>query len=168
MLVTEKFGKVTVAAILDNPDKFHGARFADPLEPDYGNDRRIARANLKAAGKPYLWSHAHGGQRFTLHRAMQTVRLEGGELQTISRKLLELMRLDGVVFAREGELVRLTDGMAYPVSSEWLQWYLTGLARFEKFDKRSEEWKAVDCPLSLARSLARFRETGTFRPSKAF
>ena len=153
VLHLEKFGKVTVAAILDNPNKFHGARCADPLEPDYGNDKRIAWINLKAAGKPYIWSHAHGGQRFTLHRAMQTVQLAAGELQTISAKLLELMQLDGVVFAREGELVRLTEGAAYPVSNEWLQWYLSGLARFEKFDKRSEEWKTVDCPLSLARSL---------------
>lgn len=153
VLHLEKFGKVTVAAILDNPDKFHGARCADPLEPDYGNDQRIALINLKAAGKPYIWSHAHGGQRFTLHRAMQTVQLADGELQDICRKLLELMRLDGVVFARGGELVRLTDGAAYPVSSEWLQWYLAGLARFEKFDKRSEEWKVTDCPLPLARSL---------------
>ena len=126
-----------MAQVLDNVDKFHGERCADPLEPDYGNDPRIARLNLRAAGKPYIWSYAHGGQRFTLHRAMQTVRIEGGELQTISAKLLELMRLDGVVFAREGELVRLTDGAPYPVSKEWLQWYLTGLARFEKWDARS-------------------------------
>jgi hypothetical protein len=152
-LVAEKYGRVTVAAILDNPDKFHGARFADPLEPDYGNDRRIARANLKAAGKPYIWSHAHGGQRFTLHRALQTVRLIGGELQTISGKLLELMRLDGVVFAREGELVRLTNGVTYTVSKEWLQWYLAGLARFETWDGRTKAWKVADCPLRQAASL---------------
>ncbi|WP_150109508.1 hypothetical protein [Syntrophobacter fumaroxidans] len=153
VLFSENFGQVTVAEILDNPDKFHNTRFADPLEPEYGNDRRIARANLKAAGKPYLWSHAHGGQRFTLRRAVQTVTLEGGELQNISRKLLELMRLDGVVFAREDELVRLTDGAAHPVSHEWLQWHLTGIARFVQFDSRSKKEKIVDCPLSLARSI---------------
>ncbi len=154
VLVAEKFGKVTVAQMLDNPDKYHGTRFADPLEPDYANDRRIAFVNLKAAGRPYLFSHAHGGQRFSLHRAMQTVRLEGGELQAISRKLLELMRLDYVVFARGSELARLTPtGEALPVTAEWLQWYLAGVARFEQWDGRAKKMKTVDCPLSLARSI---------------
>lgn len=154
VLHLEKHGKVSVAAILDNPDKFHGARCADPLEPDYANDRRIAFVNLKAAGKPYLFSHAHGGQRFSLHRAMQTVTLEGGELQGISRKLLELMRLDGVVYARGTELARLTPtGEALPVTAEWLQWYATGLARFEQWDARAKKTKPVDCPLTLARSI---------------
>lgn len=154
VLVSESFGQVSVAEILDNPDKFHGTRFAHPLEPEYGNDRRIARANLKAAGQPYIFSHAHGGQRFTLHRAVQTVTLEGGELPNISRKLLELMRLDGVVFTRADELVRLTEGAAHPVSHEWLQWYLTGLARFVQFDRRNKKEKMIDCPLSLARSIS--------------
>jgi hypothetical protein len=153
VLHLEKQGRVAVATILDNPSKYHNARCADPLEPEYGNDRRIAWINLKAAGKPYLFSHAHGGQRFTLHRALQTLHIEGGELQTIAGKLLELMRLDGVVFARGNELVRLADDTAYPVSADWLVWYLTGLAHFEKWDGRKEAWKAVDCPLSLARSI---------------
>ncbi len=154
VLHLEKHGNVSVAAILDNPDKFHGARCADPLEPSYANDRRIAFVNLKAAGRPYLFSHAHGGQRFSLHRAMQTVTLEGGELQTISGKLLSLMRLDGVVFARGTELARLTPtGEALPVTAEWLQWYLAGVARFEQWDGRAKTMKTVDCPLSLARSI---------------
>ncbi len=74
-------------------------------------------------------------------------------MQNLTAKCLELMRLDGVVYAREGEFVRLSDGKPYPVSAEWLAWYLTGLLQFQKFDKRSEKWKITDCPLTLARTL---------------
>ncbi len=153
-LLSEKYGTVTVGQVLNNPDKFHGARFADPLEPEYsGGDHRIAWVNLRTAGRPYLYSHAHWGTRFTLHRAVQVVQIQGGELQELTAKCLELMSLDGTVYAREGELVRLCDGKAFPVSPEWLAWYLTGLLQFQKWDKRSEEWKIIDCPLTLARTL---------------
>jgi hypothetical protein len=153
-LVSEKYGIITVGQILDNPDKFHGARFADPLEPEYsGGDKRIAIVNLRNAGKPYIWSHAHGGTRFSLHRTVQVVQIQGGELPNLTAKSLELMRLDGVIYAREVELVRLSDGKPYPVSAEWLAWYLTGLLQFQKWDGRSEGWKIVDCPLTLARTL---------------
>lgn len=107
-IITEKHGVLTVGQILDMPEKYHGARCHDPLEPDYGgNDNRIGKINLRAVGKPYLWSFAHGGTRYALHRAIKTIRLEGGELQSITLKVLELIRLDGAIFERGGELVRL-------------------------------------------------------------
>lgn len=152
-LVSAKHGPVTVGEVLDNPSKYHNTRFADPLEPDYGNDPRIAVANLRAAGKPYIFSHAHGGRRFTLHRALQTIRIEGGELPGITAKALELMRLDGKVFDRDGELVRLDQGQAFTVSAPWLLFYLTGLARFEKRDMRAKKTLPADCPERLAKTV---------------
>lgn len=152
VLHSAKHGKVTVATMLDNPAKYHGDRCADPLEPDYGNDKRIAWANLQAAGKPYIWSWAHGGQRYSLHRAVETIRIQGGELPRHVARMLELMRLDGAIFDR-GELIRLADGRAFPVSSEWLQVYLTGLARFEKFDARTDAWKQIDCPKDFPKTI---------------
>ena len=58
---------VTVAEVLADPDRFHEARFADPLEPDYANDKRIAYVNLRAE-KPYLYSHIHGGMLYRLYK----------------------------------------------------------------------------------------------------
>lgn len=60
--------RVTVRALLDNPTVWHEQRFADPLEPDYGGDKRIAYADL-TAGRPSIYSHAHGGRRFYLVRS---------------------------------------------------------------------------------------------------
>lgn len=153
VLHSARYGKVSVGTILDNPEKYHGDRFADPLEPEYGNDQRIAWANLRSAGKPYIWSWAHGGQKFTLHRNIENIRIEGGDRPQIVSRLLELMRLDGSIFDRGGELVRLAGGRTYPVTTEWLQLYLGGLARFEKFDKRSDDWREIDCPKELAQAI---------------
>jgi hypothetical protein len=47
--------EVTVSELLDNRDRYHGARCHDPVEPDYP-DERIAYINLRAGGRPYIWS----------------------------------------------------------------------------------------------------------------
>ena len=64
-LMTPDSKVVTVAEVLADQDRFHEARFADPLEPEYANDNRIAYVNLKAE-KPYLYSHVHGGMLYRL------------------------------------------------------------------------------------------------------
>ena len=33
---------ITVGEVLADPEKWHQARFADPLEPEYRDDKRIA------------------------------------------------------------------------------------------------------------------------------
>lgn len=54
----------TVADVMADKAAFHNKRLADPLEPDYGNDRRIAV--LYTDGRePLIVSHAHGGQQYT-------------------------------------------------------------------------------------------------------
>lgn len=66
MLLRTDTGKtVTVGEIMADPEKWRGQRFGDPLEPDYGNDRRIAVLGEKG-GKWGIYSHAHGGVRYAL------------------------------------------------------------------------------------------------------
>lgn len=43
---------MTVKTSLDDRKLWHGQRFADPLEPDYHNDHRIARAFSSALVAP--------------------------------------------------------------------------------------------------------------------
>lgn len=149
---------ITVGQLLDQPDRYHNRRCADPIEPDYRGDRRIAWINLRNAGRAYVYSHAHGGCRYTLHRATRTLRLIGGELHEEVRQILELMQLDGTVFDRGGELVRVNDaGAVYPVTPEWLTVHLNALIRFERQDRRSQQWYAVDCPLDLAKRIIAMR-----------
>lgn len=146
--------RVTVGDLLDNPDRWHGERFHDPLEPCYSNsDRRIAVANLKSGGTPLIYSHAHGGQRFQLLRPAQQLKLQQGELPQVLPKILERIRLDGEIFERAGLLVRLADGELMPVEKAWLQTHLESCFRLLMFDSRSGEWSVRDCPDKLAMRL---------------
>lgn len=146
--------RVEVGQLLDDPDRYHGKRCRDPLEPDYRDDNRISWINLRNAGRPYIYSHAHGGRRFRLHRALHTMQLIRGELHRHVQRVLELMKVDGRVFERGGELVRVgEDGRVHPLTCEWLAVYLTGLIRFTKFIGNPPVPTPADCPLSLAKSV---------------
>lgn len=153
-LIHSNGDRVTVGDLLDNPDRWHGERFHDPLEPEYPNgDRRIAWANLKSGGAPYIWSHAHGGTRYRLMRPALRLQLQPGEMPTTVGKVLEVLRLNGEVFERAGCLVRLADGEAVLVEKAWLQTYLEGVFRFERYNGSYKEWRASDCPDNLAQRL---------------
>lgn len=146
--------KVTVGELLDNPDRWHGERFHDPLEPEYsGSDCRIAWANLKSGGAPYIYSHAHGGTRYRLLRPVQQLQLQAGEMPQILPKILERMAIDGEIFERAGSLVRLADGEMVVTEKAWLQTYLESAFQFLVFDGRSQAWAVRDCPDKVAARL---------------
>lgn len=141
--------KVTVGEILDDANRWHNERFADPLEPDYGNDSRIAWANLRSGGRPYIYSHAHGGQRFTLERPSATIQVAQADGPRIVREADELLRLHHEVYQRGGQLVRVTDNAIVPVTGPWLRNHLETIASFRTFDGRSKSWRRADCPGEL-------------------
>lgn len=146
--------RVTVRDMLDNPDRWHWERFHDPLEPDYSNrDRRIAFANLRSGGTPYIYSYAHGGTRYQLLRPEVVLKLAQGETPRILPKILERLRLDGEIFERAGQLVRLADGELVAVERPWLQNHLESVFQLQGFDARSQSWKVKNCPDYLAARL---------------
>jgi len=150
-LITEQGEQIKVGQILDDPDKYHNTRFHDPLEPDYQNDSRIAWANLRCSGRPYIYSHAHGGKRYTLCRARKEIELVAGERYAIVERALELARIDGALYERGGELIRITDtGEIIPQDAGRMQLYLDRIARWTKYDKRSDALKPVDVPPTVA------------------
>lgn len=165
--------EVSVGAILDNPSRWHGKRFADPLEPDYGHDRRIAWANLRSGGRPYLWSHAHGGRRFYLVRPSKRVRLVKGERGRVVDNCLDLIRERGELFdfGEGAALVRITeDARAVPVSRDWLvdhfdrtiRFYIEVLRKKDGVDVVEEE--DTDAPTwAASRILAKDGERGLSR-----
>jgi energy-coupling factor transporter ATP-binding protein EcfA2 len=58
---------VTVDEILANPSRYHKQNCADPLEPDYGDDSRLARIyTLDQHSGAVIHSHAHGGVNYML------------------------------------------------------------------------------------------------------
>jgi hypothetical protein len=63
---------VTGAEILASPATFHKTRCADPLEPEYRGDRRIALIHADGHdGAVWIRSHAHGGCSYLLRPSAQ-------------------------------------------------------------------------------------------------
>ncbi|WP_052360138.1 hypothetical protein [Solidesulfovibrio alcoholivorans] len=141
---------VTVADVLADPDRFHGKRCADPLEPSYGNDKRIAVLNLRAAGKPYVFSHAHGGIRYSLRRERRAHVVRAGERLAAVEAALGAMRGDGTLYERNGEIVRVTDqGTIVPLAQAGILLELDRLVRWQKFTKTGDI-TPCDCPRPVA------------------
>lgn len=75
-------GDITVADLLAAPEQWHGEEFADPLEPEYKDDQRIAVARL-IDGQPRIYSHARGGRVFYLEQSASAPILDAWELQRV-------------------------------------------------------------------------------------
>ena len=163
----------TVGELLDNPARWHNHRFADPLEPDYGDDSRIAWANLRSGRQPYLHSHAHGGRRFVLLRATAHIELRTGDRARILDDVSEVLRGQGELYTlgEDAAPVRITqDARAVPVTPDWLGDYLDRMIRFYNLkpglDAAPDE-RPQDAPPWLApRILAKSGE-GRFPPLDA-
>jgi len=157
-LTTSNGERITVAEVLADKTKFHATRFADPLEPEYGNDRRIAYANLYGGGRPYIYSHAHGGRRFELYPQPRTLQLQRGDLPRLADRAIELMRLPGDVYDRpigngRYALVYVREGFVIPADEAWLRDYLGRLVKCERLDKRSKTWESADVPPELVKAI---------------
>jgi len=59
---------ITVGEVRGAPEKYDGARCADPAEPGYRGDMRIAQINPFGRIGPHIYSHAHGEQIYMLPR----------------------------------------------------------------------------------------------------
>lgn len=67
---TDIFGIVTVADILADPAKYHEATCADPMDPDYGQDKAKI---YSMQDRPCIHSMAHGGgTTYYLHEIQRT------------------------------------------------------------------------------------------------
>lgn len=144
---------VQVRDLLAEPEQWHGHRFADPLEPGCYGDWRIAWANLKAE-PPYIFSHAHGGCRYVLRQERPIIKYVQGERVSKARDALDVIRRDGDVFERGGELIRIEpDGAITPLNASGVLFELDARTRWQKFDGRSKEWRRCDAPKQVAEAL---------------
>ena len=127
-LTCEDGSIVSVADVLADPKRYNGARFADPLEPDYRDDNRIACALL--GSDPYLYSHAHGGMRYALCREVADIEIISGERPRAVDETLAVMRGCDDLYERGGEIVRVVNGDAIPLGVDFLGDYLGRKIRY--------------------------------------
>ncbi|NCC05716.1 MAG: hypothetical protein EOM37_17130, partial [Proteobacteria bacterium] len=144
---------VQVRDLLADPERWHGQRFADPLEPGCYGDWRITWANLMVE-PPYLFSHAHGKCRYVLRQERPSIKYVQGERVSKAREALDVIRRDGDVFERGGEMVRIElDGAITPLNASGVLFELDARTRWQKFDGRSKEWRRCDAPKQVAEAL---------------
>jgi len=147
-LITRDGEEVSVGLVLDNPEKWHNTRFADPLEPDV--DNRVAWLNLRSGGRPFLYSHLHGGSRYILERAPSLIKVEAGQLPEMVDALAEILRKYGSIYEQGGGLVYVNnDAKIVPVKPQWLTVYAQRQCRFERYDKTKKEYVPTTCPPEL-------------------
>ena len=155
LLVTNTGESVTVGEVLAEPGRWHEQRFADPLEPDYRGDSRIAWANLKPkTGRPYLYSHAHGGARYTLSRGKPTIRIVPGDLPRIVDECAAVINAEGEIYQLKDQIAHVTDqGRLAPVEAPWVIDYLQRRAEFERFNEKRGCWCRTDLAVRYANTL---------------
>lgn len=129
---------VTVAELLDNPNRWHNARFADPLDPDA--DLRVAVARLLNGSRPDLYSHRHGGMRYELRRQSARVQLGRGMRVESTDAVLQILRDRSELFDFGTNAVAfVADGKATPVTRDWLVDHLGRVAEFYSVKTEHDE-----------------------------
>lgn len=110
---------VNVAQLLDNPHRWHNARFADPLDPDA--DKRVALARLLNGTRPDLFSHRNGGMRYELRRQSARVQIGRGMRVDSTDAVLRTLRERSELFDfGTNAIAYVADGKATPVNRDWL------------------------------------------------
>jgi hypothetical protein len=152
-LIHQSGASVTVKELLDDPARWDGERFADPLDPEYRSDNRIARASLHGC-RPFLFSHAHGGQRYTLARDIKRITLSGGSRHLATEAAFKALRESQSAFQRGGEIVIVgADGCVHPLKAAALGDVLGRVMGFEKFDGRNKKLVATDPPAEVTKAM---------------
>lgn len=111
---------VTVAQLLDNPQRFNGTRFADPLDPN--EDHRVALARLLNGGRPDIFSHRHGGMRYELRRQSARVQIgRGMRIDSTDAVLRVLSERSELFDYGDKAIAYVAKRKAAPVTRDWLQ-----------------------------------------------
>ncbi|BEP97003.1 hypothetical protein GmRootA79_53880 (plasmid) [Acidovorax sp. A79] len=167
VLMAEQGKPVSVGEILDRPERWHNAQFADPLDPD--SDTRVAVVNLKSGQRPYLFTHRHGGMRFELLRQSARIQVGRGMRVATTDAVLAVLQERGELFDYgEGAVAYVSDGKARPVTPDWLTDHMGRVCEFYSMRHRRKadgeeapEEGPEDAPLSVARAiLAKHGERG--------
>lgn len=135
---------LSVGALLDNREKYHGCLTRDPLEPDYDGARLVGRLYLFQA-RPTLHSFAHGGRAFRLHRAPARIELVKGHTSEAATATIELLRRDPVLFDFGGQLVVVEDGRLHPLCEHSLAHHLGTVTQYWQLVRGNEGPVPADC-----------------------
>ncbi|MGA7329524.1 MAG: hypothetical protein WBX25_34850 [Rhodomicrobium sp.] len=158
VLYTPEKVPVTVGELLANKKKWHGQRFADPLDPGHDDDWRVAIAQLETK-RPYLWSHDHYGGRYELVRQEAAVLVRAGENHRVLDDTIEVMGVRDDVFTRGGRVVLLNSDGILAEMCEYLLADYTGRCIYYFKVKDKEEFR-IDPPPVVMKQIAKKKGDG--------
>jgi len=160
-----KIEMVSVGNMLDNRETYHGALTRDPLEPDYDGARLVGRLFLLQA-RPVLYSFAHGGITYCLHRAPARVELVKGHTAEAATATIDLLRRDPVAFDFGGQLALADGGRVHALCEHGLAHHLGHVTQFWKQVSQGGVAVPLDCgpPVGMLKQIIAQGERCKLKP----
>lgn len=154
LLITEEGETVSVGQLLQDRRSWHGQRFADPLEPDYHDDQRIARAYLLGSERPRIHSFAHGGCTYELTEKTATIQQVGGNRYDELSKIVSELQRRGEIYRRANRMVTISEDGGFEVQTDMsILTTLDRCFRFERWNDKKKTWQPYNPPPLLAKQL---------------
>ena len=168
VVMVERDGKVEpvkVGDLLDNRDRWHGCLTRDPLEPGYDGARLVGRLFLLQA-RPTLYSFAHGGKTYRLHRAPARVEIVKGHTAEAAAATIDLLRRDPVAYDFGGQLALADGGRVHPLCEFALAHHLGHVTQFWKMVRQGDATVPADCdpPAGLLKQIIAQGERRKLKP----
>ena len=168
VVMVERDGKVEpvkVGDLLDNRDRWHGCLTRDPLEPGYDGARLVGRLFLMQA-RPTLYSFAHGGKTYRLHRAPARVEIVKGHTAEAAAATIDLLRRDPVAYDFGGQLALADGGRVHPLCEFALAHHLGHVTQFWKMVRQGDATVPADCdpPAGLLKQIIAQGERRKLKP----
>ena len=169
-LIASDGSTVTVAQLLDNPQRYHATRYADPLDPN--EDGRVAVARLLNGGRPDIYSHRHGGMRYELRR--QSARVQTGRgmrIDSTDASLRVLSERSELYDYGDKAVVYVAHHKATSVACDWLldhlgrviDYFSVRVNRDKEGNQTSVQEIAEDAPQPVATAIMAKHGSRNFR-----
>jgi hypothetical protein len=164
VIVLENGTELQVAELLSDPSKYHGQRCHDPLEPDYHDDPRVGYINITNGGRPYIYSHAHGGCRYTLQKPPNTIQILTGESARCTDEISKYLADQGEVYERGQVLLDVNqDGQTKALNTAAVKYLAGSSCNLVRFDSKAKVLKPTDLTDTVAQLIIGRAGHGVFR-----
>ncbi|GEO80958.1 hypothetical protein [Pararhodospirillum oryzae] len=125
---------LTVGQALDDPDRWHGVRTLDPLEPDYDGRRAVGKLYL-IDSRPHLYSLAHGGMSYRLVRQPARIEIVKGQVSATVDEALRIMRASPDLYDFGGTLAHVEGGQVRPLDEHTATYHLGRITQFWRWHR---------------------------------
>ena len=157
--------EITVADILNDPEKYNGRLTLDPLEPEYRNHKVVGKLYLECGHKS-LYSQAHGGQAFRLMRQQHEIQHIAGKTSDTTRKTLEHMKNLEDVFDLGPFLVLIKDGSLHKQTTHSLSYFVGQIIQYVSYGQ-SDKKRLLDPPDKVINQILELKNSRGFNELKA-